>query len=480
MPVAGGAACSDLGTCPQTDEAYLRETWMNQSVTTSQLSGMDYDELSLEVSVGPGGQREIRVLDAGLVGRARELFEAPYTVEVLGQKLSELDHLLMQSDSESSRKRTRLAEAIGEDLFRALFPGSIGEALRRKLDQLYARQTDGRSGLRIRLSFGQMMRSSPEIVGLPWELITPPDRSFSVNSPETPLVRHLDLVRPGRPIEVGRPIRVLAILASPSGLRSIDLGPHEEALEAACERDNMELEIMWRTPLSKLRGQLQKFRTRGKPIHVLHFLGHGGFDADGIGGLNFERSDGSRDRVPGRSLAQLLSGCGLQLAVLTTCMGGRMMIKEGQHPFAGSASALVAGNLPAVVGMQFPVSEAAAINFTKSFYPRLAAGSSVEEAVTEGRLAMLGNDSGGLEWASPVLFLRAPDGVVTLGTGSFSEDLEATSRSQRRSQRLSTDQKFHAGRDIYHANGSMKNVQGDSYEAGRDINVTRSGRRDPR
>ncbi|MEM9553698.1 MAG: CHAT domain-containing protein [Acidobacteriota bacterium] len=453
---------------------------MNQSATTGHLSDIEYDELSLEVSVGPGGQREVRVLDAGLAGRARELFEAPYTAEELGQKLSELDHLLLQSDSGSSRRRSQMAESIGEDLFRALFRGSIGEALRRKLDQLYERQKDCRSGLRIRLSFGQMMRSSPEIVGLPWELITPPDRSFSVNSPETPLVRHLDLVRPGRRIEVGRPIRVLAILASPSGLRSIDLGPHEEALEAACERDNMELEIMWRTPLNKLRSQLQKFRNRGKSIHVLHFLGHGDFDSDGIGGLNFERSDGSRDRVPGRSLGQLLSGCGLQLAVLNTCVGGRMMIKEGQHPFAGSASALVAADLPAVVGMQFSVSEAAAIRFAKYFYPQLAAGSSVEEAVTEGRLAMLGNDSGGLEWASPVLFLRAPDGVVTVGAGSFSESRAGLLENEG-SPPSTAAQHVHSERDTYTSNGPMKITRGNSYEAGRDIDVGDGSKtRDPR
>ena len=117
--------------------------------------------------------------------------------------------------------------------------------------------------------------------------------------------------------------------------------------------------------------------------------------------------------MPGRQLAAQLAGFSeLRLATLATCKGGQMIRQQGQHPFSGVASALIAGGLPAVVAMQFTISVDAASAFTSSFYKRLAAGRGVEESVTEGRLQIAALYPEGFEWACPVLFLRARDGIV--------------------------------------------------------------------
>jgi hypothetical protein len=67
----------------------------------------------------------------------------------------------------------------------------------------------------------------------------------------------------------------------------------------------------------------------------------------------------------------------------------------------------------AVVAMQYEILDSKAITFAKSFYTTLAAGLTVDEAMSTGRLAVLNeSDDKGVEWGVPTLYLRATDGVL--------------------------------------------------------------------
>ncbi len=61
--------------------------------------------------------------------------------------------------------------------------------------------------------------------------------------------------------------------------------------------------------------------------------------------------------------------------------------------------------------MQFEITDAAAITFAHEFYSALADGYPVDAAVVEARAAIFaaGND---VEWGTPVLYMRSPDGRV--------------------------------------------------------------------
>jgi len=65
-----------------------------------------------------------------------------------------------------------------------------------------------------------------------------------------------------------------------------------------------------------------------------------------------------------------------------------------------------------VVAMQFPIADEDAIRFSKGFYESLAAGEPVDVAVSEGRRALYFIHRHALDWAAPVLFLRARDGRI--------------------------------------------------------------------
>ena len=94
----------------------------------------------------------------------------------------------------------------------------------------------------------------------------------------------------------------------------------------------------------------------------------------------------------------------MRLAVLNACEAGRT---DPADPFAGVADTLVRRGIPAVIAMQFEVSDDAAVEFAPALYGALAAGRPVDEAVAEARKAMYTISP--LEWATPVLYLRADD-----------------------------------------------------------------------
>ena len=134
----------------------------------------------------------------------------------------------------------------------------------------------------------------------------------------------------------------------------------------------------------------------------MHFIGHGTFDAEKkCGALLFEKEHGVADSVTADMLSQVLRGRHLGLVVLNACEGART---SPDNFFAGVAQSLVKSQIPAVVAMQFAISDTAAISFASRFYGALARWACVDRAVLEARRAMRHYV---WEWGTPVLYLRA-------------------------------------------------------------------------
>ena len=87
-----------------------------------------------------------------------------------------------------------------------------------------------------------------------------------------------------------------------------------------------------------------------------------------------------------------------KLVVLNACESGRTGTTD---LFSSTAATLVTRGICAVAAMQFPVTDGAAIAFTRGFYSALVRGRSIDEAAQSGRIGMLG--SGSLEWVTPTL-----------------------------------------------------------------------------
>jgi tetratricopeptide (TPR) repeat protein len=142
--------------------------------------------------------------------------------------------------------------------------------------------------------------------------------------------------------------------------------------------------------------------------HVLHFIGHGKFQ-DQSGVLVFENEAGLSDDVGGERLGTVLHNHDpLRLVFLNACSTAE---GSSRAAFAGIAQQLARHRVPAVLAMQRPISDTAAITIAKTFYEALARGEPVDAALTAARVQVFtGPDP--VEFGTPVLYLGATDGRI--------------------------------------------------------------------
>jgi tetratricopeptide (TPR) repeat protein len=150
---------------------------------------------------------------------------------------------------------------------------------------------------------------------------------------------------------------------------------------------------------------------RPDETHILHFIGHGTFDRmNGEGALVMEGDNGLSELIGSERLKILVRGRKhLRLVVLNSCLGTEASESE---PFSSAAAALVRAGVPAVIAMQFEVSDDAAKKFAKTFYESLALNLPVDAALTEARRDIYLLNANTLEWATPVLFMQVPNGQL--------------------------------------------------------------------
>jgi len=145
---------------------------------------------------------------------------------------------------------------------------------------------------------------------------------------------------------------------------------------------------------------------------ILHFSGHSAV-VDGRGYIALNLRDGRPDWIHSGTLAQLaLSHKPIKLVMLNAC--GTTRGDDG-HTFQGLAPQMVRSGVPAVVTMQFPITDEAAAIFAREFYKRLCAGEDagqVDVAVTYARGMLAALHNGDHSWAAPVLYTHAADGVI--------------------------------------------------------------------
>ena len=321
---------------------------------------------------------------------------------------TQLELLLMRLDPGRSGTRRTAGSAsaqacldLGSALFDAVFVDDLRLAWTRSQD--LARQHG--DGLRLRLRLSE----APAIAGLPWELLH--DRrsnTYLAQSERTPVVRYLEVSHPPRPLVVEGPLRVLVVISSPTDLPELDVEQEwrrvQDALAARVTAGRIHLDRLAVPTKQELRDWL-----RVNEVHILHFIGHGDFDEqlrDGVIYLT-DRFGRSAKVSPSTLGPDLRDHDSLRLVVLNACHSARV---DSTDPYSGMAQGLVQQDCAAVVAMQFPISDGAAVAFTGEFYRSLADGFPVDQAATSARKAML--DEYATEWATPVVFLRSPDGQV--------------------------------------------------------------------
>ena len=363
-----------------------------------------YHDFELEIGIGHGRQYPVAVINSP-AGQARETMVFPYDEVNLDSRLKDLKVALLRSGGSRRQILTPEEAAVqgfGKDIFDALLSGEARSLYDMSVQQ--ARE-DGK-GLRLKLRI-----LPPELARLPWEYLYDDRHAEYVSlSRETPVVRFLESRRPTEPLSVTPPLQILGMIASPSDLPPLDTGRERKRVEQALTRleSNGLVDLTWiETPTWR---ELQRAMRAG-PWHVFHFIGHGGFDrVAGEGVVALADDDGRSHNLSATELGRLLADHNaLRLAVLNSCEGAT---SSDEDVFSSTAAVLVRRGIPAVLAMQYEITDRAAIEFARTFYESLADGYPVDGAVAEARKAVSLAVTNTIEWGTPVLFMRTADGVV--------------------------------------------------------------------
>ena len=365
------------------------------------MAARTYQNFDLIVDDLGGGRYRSRVAASPSGDQPSADFTLPFDPTVLENLLLKLDPGRSGTRRAASDPQLQAGREFGGPLHDAVFTGDIALAWERSRDAA-ARNNEG-VRLRLRLT------GAPGIAGLPWELLYDSrTNSYLAQSERTPVVRYLEVPRPLRPLVLTGALRVLVVISAPTDHAELDVEAEWARVSAAMAPQVASgLVLLDRLPsatMSELGAWLREHE-----VNVLHFIGHGDYDdrlADGV--LYFCDAYGRGVPVTSSVLGPYIHDHDpLRLIVLNACRSASV---DSVDPFGGMAQGLVQQDAGAVVAMQFPISDKAAVAFTGEFYAALADGWPVDQAVTSARKALLANF--GAEWATPTLFLRTPDGAV--------------------------------------------------------------------
>jgi CHAT domain len=327
--------------------------------------------------------------------------------------------------------------SFGEKIADSIFPPVTRNLLRRSRES----SKNKNEGLRIRLKF-----ESLPLAELPWEYayISPPntpanqktEEGFLALDARISIVRYPLLDSPPGSLAASPhgKLRIVTLLASPKGAAHLNLEKEQQNIQKALDGiPRLSPEFYPDATFA----MLQKAMATG--ADVFHFAGHGKFDmalpgvsSEGKGFLVLTGENGEEAPVEVTKVVINLKGHGIRLAFLGACETGR---QDGVNAWSGIAPALVRGEIPAVVAMQYAIGDDNSIAFSKSFYTQLAAGESIDMAVTQGRIAIssLHQDGADRDFGVPVLYLRMQDEAdgVLFARDDFFEKTEQVSEALR-------------------------------------------------
>ncbi|MDF5730357.1 MAG: CHAT domain-containing protein [Rhizonema sp. PD38] len=370
----------------------------NRRYVNFNLELRDYDETSQTFKVS------VPISDVG------ETCES-FTVSYLSK---EMEDFLTRLERKNNLPLSKLVE-FGKQIIARLFPSS-------EITNLFQRAIEkaGQDGcIRLRLVIKQ-----PKLAQIPWEFCYFSESegedsydNFMVLNPKYSMVRYesVDSSQSEIKKENKESLRLLAVIADP--IKNLNLEMEQEVIEKALQEFDVKgINLNWE-PFINNPTVDELISKLHKGADLFHFAGHGVFtepeieDSIGIGNLVLlnKKTEGAYELFPANELAIHLQQAGVRVAVLGACETGR---RDGVSPWTGIAPAVMKQGIPAVLAMQYKVSDSEAIAFSKRFYTVLAAGLTLDEAVSLGRREMYNESKQGYEWAIPVLYMRSPDGIV--------------------------------------------------------------------
>ena len=297
--------------------------------------------------------------------------------------------LMGQNDPAKELAPQALLRHVGTWLWQALLPD---EAPAQERDALAQALRIGRTPLLLVLPNA--------LAGLPWELLCDPEppaeQAFLAR--RRPLIRFHPSDIPVSPLLL--PLRVLLLISSPPGLGEdsrVDVESERAVVEQATRevREAGLLHLLVEDIVTPMR--VQQALVRFKP-HILHYIGHGGYDEKSGGVLLWEDDQGNDLALSYARLTDILRPRNLYAVVLHACETGR---SNARTDIRSVADILVQEGIPAVIAQQANFSYESSQRASKAWYTALTAGQSFAEALLKVRQTLIEADRP--DWAVPIL-----------------------------------------------------------------------------
>ena len=297
---------------------------------------------------------------------------------------------------------TDALKEYGTTLFGALF----GPDVRALFATSFKAAKQKGKGLRVRVS------TEADLSLIPWELLWRTDIDVPMAPSEWhPVVRFLQLPFPTEPLAIDGRLRVLLVSALPDDQEILDVDAEADKVASTLSTLSKHIEIVRLRQANKMG----LFDAMKEGAHIIHFMLHGRLTPANGGELMLRAANGSSEPLNAsdlRGLAHDWALGGTRLIVFNSCDTGRN--RKGD-PFSGIAAAVVQGGMPAVVSMQYPITDIAAGFFSHELYRGLAQGCPIDQAVSQARKIVQLQVKDAQEWLTPVLHMRATDGLLFQG-----------------------------------------------------------------
>lgn len=375
----------------------------------------EYEDFELEIGsdlpVGGGPQQYYGRVVRSPAGEAPKSqvkfwFSAPGE---LAKLRGELENAVLEIDEKNRQGPTTRGEQVLRDFGRGVFRSVFTDVP--SIQRIYERSKGAAQDLRIKLRI-----EAADLAGLPWEYLYDEDDMPGFVSLTRPIVRYLETAGGVGRMGVKGPLRILGMIADPSTSEwpKLNVVRERDRINKGIDALQHEGKVDFQWVPGGTGKDLMKKLLEGE-WHIFHFIGHGGVEEalPGSGASGFVvmvDEDGKPVKKFASDLAMMLTGArrSLRLIVLNCCESARVNVGDR---FGNPAIGLMkTGWLPAVVAMQFPITDNAAISMSEGFYAALAGNRPIDDAVTLARKFI--QEKSRVEWGIPVLYMRSPDGRI--------------------------------------------------------------------
>lgn len=343
----------------------------------------------------------------------RQLLSGTVQMDLLREQTIEVFRTWLADGAIAKRRELVL---LGSYLYKTLFDGEISEAFRKEFDKV---QTEPSTILRLVLEFN---REARELAEWPWEYLYYPDSReergfFIATRTRLVLTRHVPLKEFAKDLKrEEKPLRILIVVSQPQNLATVSPEPVAKAIEDLAKRlpDTIMVERLSQPTKRTLPDKVKDFHP-----HVLHFIGHGKYEGEaGYLALVSEKDQSQPIWINDVDFADCFTDYQPRLIFLHACEGA---YTSSYNAFRGVALQLVYSRVPAVVAMQYPITNNVANCFAEKFYESLGKGTPIDVAVQEGRkeLGMYLDEEESFSsrvFGSPVVYLQSAEGIIFAAT----------------------------------------------------------------